>query len=204
MLRILAAALFALLFSLPAAAQQAITVDSCSSVPTLDVGGAHVVYMDKKGAQCTSTLSWNGTGWDPMSGLLVGTAGAPAADVVTVQGPNAGGAFPTAATPIQGNGVGTTGAVVGTLAGAASKTTYLCDFDISAIGGTAAVGPVTVAGLLGGSKVYQLSSSAAGVTLSKSFSPCIPASAVNTAITITTTANGTATAVDVNSSGYQQ
>lgn len=115
-----------------------------------------------------------------------------------------GGAFPRAATPIQGNATGTTGAVVGTLAGAASKTTYLCDFDVSAIGGTAAVGPVVVAGLLGGSKTYQLSSSAAGTTLSKSFSPCLPASAANTAITITTTANGTATAVDVNSSGYQQ
>ena len=35
------------------------------------------------------------------------------------------------------------------------------------------------------------------------FNPCIPASAANTAITVTTTANGTATAVDVNSWGYQ-
>lgn len=108
------------------------------------------------------------------------------------------------ATPIAGNASGTTGAVVGTLAAAAAKTTYLCDFDISAIGGTAAIGPVVVAGLLGGSKTYQLSSAAAGVNFSKSFSPCIPASAANTAITITTTANGTATAVNVNSDGFQQ
>lgn len=114
------------------------------------------------------------------------------------------GAYPPASTPIQGNAAGTTGAVVGTLAGVAAKTTYICDFDVSGIGGTAALGPVTVAGLLGGSKVYQLSASAAGVTFSKSFSPCLPASAVNTAITITTTADGTATAVNVNSSGYQQ
>jgi hypothetical protein len=36
------------------------------------------------------------------------------------------------------------------------------------------------------------------------FTPCIPASAVNTAITITTTADANATAVNVNSSGFQQ
>jgi hypothetical protein len=109
-----------------------------------------------------------------------------------------------AVTQIQGNGTGTTGSVVGTLAGVASKTTYLCDFDVSAIGGTATVGPIVVAGLLGGSKTYQLASATAGTTMSKVFNPCLPASAANTAITITTTADGTATAVDVNSSGYQR
>jgi hypothetical protein len=105
---------------------------------------------------------------------------------------------------IQGNATGSTGAVVGTLAGTAGKTTYLCDFDVSAVGGTAAIGPVVVAGLLGGSKTYQLTAPASNPPLSKNFNPCLPASAVNTAITITTTADGTATAVDVNSSGYQQ
>ena len=43
-----------------------------------------------------------------------------------------------------------------------------------------------------------------GTLAAANFNPCIPASATNTAITITTTANGTATAVDVNSWGYQQ
>lgn len=107
----------------------------------------------------------------------------------------------TAPASIQGNATGSTGAVVGTLAAAAGKTTFICDFDVSGIGGTAALGPITVAGLLGGSKVYQLTSPG---YLSKNFDPCIPASAVNTAITITTTADGTATAVDVNSTGYQK
>jgi len=105
---------------------------------------------------------------------------------------------------ITGNGSGTTGAVVGTLAGVASKTTYMCGFDVSAVGGTAAVGPVVVAGLVGGSFTYQLFSSASGVIFSRTFTPCVPASAVNTAITVTTTADGTATAVNVNAFGYQQ
>ncbi len=118
--------------------------------------------------------------------------------------PVASNSYPSGAAAITGNGTGTTGAIVGTLTGAAGKTTYICGFDVSAIGGTATVGPVTVAGLVGSSMVYQLSSSAAGNTFSRTFSPCIPASAVNTPITVTTTANGTATAVDVNSWGYRQ
>lgn len=117
---------------------------------------------------------------------------------------SAAGSSGVSGTPITGNATGSTGAVVGTLAAAVGKTTYICGFDVSAIGGTAAVGPVTIAGLTGSSMVYQLSSTAAGVTLQKTFTPCIPASAQNTAVTITTTADGTATAVDVNSWGYQQ
>lgn len=105
---------------------------------------------------------------------------------------------------ITGNATGTTGAVVGTLAGATGKTTYICGFDVTAVGGTAQVGPVTVAGLVTSSAVYYLASSAAGSVLPIRYSPCIPASATNTAITITTTANGTASAVTVNSWGYQQ
>lgn len=101
-------------------------------------------------------------------------------------------------TPVAGNAAGTTGAVVGTLAAVAAKTNYLCDFDVSEAGTGAYT--VTVAGLLGGSKVYQL---VAPNVFTKSFSPCLPASAASTAITTTTSANGTATAADVNSSGYQ-
>lgn len=145
-------------------------------------------------------------------------AQAPVAPCTTISGP-AGNPGATSCQPasvanplqvtlggniITGNGAGTTGAVVGTLAAAVGKTTYICGFDVSSIGGTAATGPVTVAGLVGSSMVYQMSSTAAGITLSRTFTPCIPASAANTAITVTTTANGTATAVDVNSWGYQQ
>jgi hypothetical protein len=113
---------------------------------------------------------------------------------------------PLPQTSIQGNSTGTSGAVVGTLAAAAGKTTYLCDFDVSALGTAGTPGPVVVAGLLGGSKTYQMSVLATGVEqhILKTFTPCLAASAVNTAITITTTADATGTAVDVNSSGYQQ
>src|SRR5262245_31359217 len=62
--------------------------------------------------------------------------------------------------PITGNATGTTGAVTGTLAaGGANKITYICGFNVSAIGGTAAVGPITIANLVTSSMVYQLASS---------------------------------------------
>ena len=110
---------------------------------------------------------------------------------------------PCATQIIQGNGTGTTGAVVGTLTSAANHTVYICGFSVGAIG-TSAVGPITIAGLIGASQVWQLTATAAGSSVGTTYSPCIPASALNTNITITTTADGSASAVDVNSWGYLQ
>lgn len=111
--------------------------------------------------------------------------------------------YPAGATPITGNAQGTVSAVVATLAAVAGKTTYICGIHIDATG-TGSIGPITVAGLVGSSMVFQAT---AGTPVSlplQTFTPCIPASAPNTAITITTTADASATAVDVNSWGYQQ
>lgn len=118
----------------------------------------------------------------------------------------AGAGYPAGATAITGNATGTTGAVVGTLAAASGKFTYICGFNITAAGGTATVGPVTVAGLIGSSQVYGLpvNATASQVLITQNFFPCIQSSAVNTAITVTTTADGTASAVDVNSWGFQE
>lgn len=110
---------------------------------------------------------------------------------------------PTPIIPAQGNATGTTGAVVGTLAALTGRTVYLCGFSVNAVG-TGAVGPITIAGLLGGSQVWQLTAAAAGSFVTIPFTPCLPASAATTNITVTTTADGTATAVDVNSWGYNQ
>jgi hypothetical protein len=132
----------------------------------------------------------------------VGPTGGNCVPVILYTLPGASGGYPTGAAPIQGNTTGTTGAVVGTLAAVAGKTTYICGFAVSAVG-SGAVGPITIAGLITASQVYQFTASAGGGALNQSFTPCIPASAANTAITTTTTADGTATAVDVNSWGYQ-
>ena len=116
---------------------------------------------------------------------------------------SAPGTAPVGVTMITGNSTGTTGAVTGTLAGVANKTTYICGFTVNAIGGTAAVGPITVSNTLTANMVYQLTDVTTGVLFSQTYSPCIPATAANTAITIATTASAGATAVDVNSWGFQ-
>ena len=131
-------------------------------------------------AQNVNNNCYSSTGWAPCNGWAAG------------------------ATFITGNATGTTGAVVGTLTAVANKTTYICGFDVSAIGGTATVGPITIAGTITGSMTYELASSVSGNTLGRTFTPCIPASAPNTNITITSTADGSATAVAVNSFGYNQ
>lgn len=142
---------------------------------------------------------FNGTSWDRAYGNTTGGA-----TISPQPYPPVVACGAACATPITGNATGSTGAVVGTLAAAAAKTTYICGFNISATGGVATIGPIVVAGLVGSSQTYQLFSTATGAQLPVTFSPCIPGSAVNTAITITTTADGTASAVDVNSWGYQQ
>ena len=112
--------------------------------------------------------------------------------------------YPVGATAITGNATGTTGAVVGTLTAVAAKTTFICGLSISALGGTATIGPITVAGLITASAVYYMASTASGNFLTQTFRPCIPASAANTNITITTTADATASNVSVVSWGYNK
>lgn len=113
------------------------------------------------------------------------------------------GPYQLAQTPITAVGTGSTGAVTATLAANAAKFTYLCSFDISATGGVATLGPITITNLGGNTFTYQLFSTATGAQLQKTFSPCLQSTAINTAIVVTTTADATASAVDVNLSGFQ-
>ena len=103
---------------------------------------------------------------------------------------------------ITGNATGSTSAVGGTLPAFVGKTTYICGLSVSSTG-SAAISPITVAGVVGSSMIFQNVTAGTGI-LQQAFYPCVPASAPNTAITVTTTADGTATAVDVNSWGFVQ
>ena len=155
-----------------------------------------LIFASVAEAQTSRNPCYNTTGQTGLPNCIgVGTA----APLPVISQPPGGG--------ITGNAAGSTAAVVGTLDAATGKTTFICGFNVQSIGGTATVGPITVAGLIGSSQVYQtdVNSATVGKTVAAAnFNPCIPASATNTAITITTRANGTATAVDVNSWGYQQ
>lgn len=110
----------------------------------------------------------------------------------------------TTPTPLGAHGAGSTAAVTGTLTPASTATAYVCGFSFSAIGGTANPGPLVLSGVLGGPFTYQLAPNSAtiGQNFFQPFSPCLPASAVNTPIVVTTTAAAGATATDVNMWGY--
>jgi hypothetical protein len=142
------------------------------------------------GSQCTIV---------PTS-LATGLPGAPAVgQVISSQPPW----FPTTAIA-----TGTTGAVTATLAIVANKTNFICGVDVSAIGGSAAVSPITITGLLNGTFTYQgVVSSTGGVNFTRNFGTsgqCIPASGTGVAIAVVTTAAAGATAVDVQAWGYYQ
>lgn len=91
------------------------------------------------------------------------------------------------------NATGTTAATTASMPAVAGKTNYLCGFNIDTTAASAAfVGP-GLTGLLGGTLSIFMGVTVSPVVSSyvKTFTPCLPASAVNTAITLTTGAAGT-------------
>lgn len=102
---------------------------------------------------------------------------------------------------------GTTGATTATLATAAATTTYICGFSIRANATAAATGNATVTGTITGTMNFTqwTAPNASGVGVTEEiFSPCIPASAVNTTIAVVSAAPGTGGVVSVSAWGYQQ
>lgn len=113
--------------------------------------------------------------------------------------------YPIGATPITASATGTTAATAATLAAAANKTTYICGFIITA-GATAAIsGAATVTGTKSGTLnfIQNVGIATSAQALSQTFNPPIPASAVNTAIVVTSLAAGTAGTTAVSAWGYQ-
>lgn len=117
---------------------------------------------------------------------------------------NAG--YPIGSTPQAQSATGTTGAVSATLPAIQGQYEYFCLLKISTIGGTATISPITLSGLQGGNFIIQgVNSSVAGNTYEPvPLVQCLRAATPNTAITATTTADGTATSVNVYISGYSQ
>lgn len=110
-----------------------------------------------------------------------------------------------AAVPVTATATGTTAATVATIPAVAGKTAYVCGFTITSDATALAVGTAVVSGTISGSLSYLQGISAvtsgAG-NLTQSFNPCIPASAANTAIVVTSAAAGTGGNTIVNAQGY--
>lgn len=110
-----------------------------------------------------------------------------------------------AAVPVTATATGTTAATVATIPAVAGKTAYICGFTITADATALAVGTAVVSGTISGSLsylqgIFAVTSGASDLT--KTFNPCIPASAANTAIVVTSAAAGTGGNTIVNVQGY--
>lgn len=110
-----------------------------------------------------------------------------------------------AAVPVTATATGTTAATVATIPAVSGKTAFICGFTITADATALAVGTAVVSGTISGSLSYLQGISAvtsgAG-NLTQSFNPCVPASAANTAIVVTSAAAGTGGNTIVNAQGY--
>ena len=163
------------LFALPAQAQQATVVPSCGSVT---LGGTQSgLFVDTKGRLCSDNP-----------------------------------AYPSGSTPVTSSATGTTGAITATLAAAAGKTTYICGFFFAGTNATAAntATNLTITGTISGTLNFGFPTLAAGATIPNSapideeFYPCVPGSAVNTAVVVNGPALGAgATLVTVTAWGFQ-
>lgn len=118
---------------------------------------------------------------------------------------NLGSPYPSGAVPVTNSATGTTGATVATLPAVSGKTTYIAGFTITADATAAIAGAATVAGTVSGSLNYiqSVGAATAAQQLTQNFNPPIPASAANTAITITSAAAGVGGNTAVTAWGYQ-
>lgn len=120
--------------------------------------------------------------------------------------------LPLASTPITASATGSTGAISATLAAATAKTTYICGFSYQGSDATAAVAAnIAVTGTVSGTMNFGYVALAAGAAvpqpppITQNFNPCVPSSAVNTAIVVTPPTLGAgATLATVSAWGYQQ
>jgi hypothetical protein len=114
--------------------------------------------------------------------------------------------YPDTAVPYTSSTTGTTTAITATLAGAASVTTYICGFSVRANATAAQTNNIVVSGTVSGSLNFTQWTAplATGLGVSEQiFSPCIPASAANTSIVVTTGAAGASGTISVAAWGYK-
>lgn len=114
--------------------------------------------------------------------------------------------------PLAGVAAGAASVATVTLTGSAGTTVYLSGFTVDGLGATASSSiTVTVAGLLGGSRLYRVVVPAGATVglgtarLVMDFANPIPASGPNTAITVSATSFGTGnTASNVAAHGFHR
>lgn len=170
--------------------------------------GAQVDLLTMRGTVAAGTAAANSM----LTGAVFNTTaptltnGQQAAIQVSARGGALSGSqYPAGATPVTASATGTTAATTATLGTGASVTTYLCSLSIRANASAAATGNATVTGTITGTLNFTqwTAPNASGLGVAEMiFSPCVPASAVNTGIAVISAAPGTGGVVSVTASGY--
>lgn len=115
------------------------------------------------------------------------------------------GILPAGATSITNSATGAAAAATATLPAAAGKTTYICGYMIGSTATAAAAGNATITGTISGTLNIEMGTgvSPAVVTTQQTFTPCIPASAVNTSIAVNTANPGAGGVISALAWGFQ-
>lgn len=121
--------------------------------------------------------------------------------IINGGGSGGGTPYPTGAFPALFVQSGTTGIVTATINGIGGRLTYLCGIEVSSTGGTASSGPVTINGASGVVITVQLPVNPI-VPYNRTFTPCLVSASTGINISASTTANATATAVNVTLNGF--
>jgi hypothetical protein len=114
--------------------------------------------------------------------------------------------YPVGALPITASATGTTAATTATLAASVSLKTYICWMSIRANATAAITTNSTVTGTVSGTLNFMQWTAplASGIGLTEMvFNPCIPSSAINTAINVISAPPGAGGLVSVAAGGYQ-
>lgn len=113
--------------------------------------------------------------------------------------------YPVGSTPLAVSVNASAAAATATLPASVGRITYICGFFIGSNATAATFTAATVTGVLGGTMSFmQGTATAPAVTiLQQNFSPCIPASANNTALAVVSGSPGAGGFVYVNAWGYQ-
>ena len=113
--------------------------------------------------------------------------------------------YPVGATPVTASATGTTGATTATLAAVASNYNFVCGYSIRANATATATVTDTLTGIISGTMTHELwvAPVASGIGVDEQiFNPCIPSSAVNTAIAAVSGAPGSGGLVSSTIWGY--
>lgn len=171
----------------------------------LMINSAPVVIASDQSPVKTSTTSYAGGTLGPMAnyGTSPGAVLVPGVNAFVTNNPSS--EYPSGAVPFTVGTSGTTAVISLTLSSASGKTAFMCSYSYRVNATSALTSALTVTGVLSGPAYYAVwvapLANAIGIN-EQVFSPCIPASAQNTNIVLTSPAPGSGGFETLAATGY--